>query len=50
MVKYIKTSSIKQVQPEMNVKAQYRDLLWLGASHRYQDGMQVCWDWVDNYF
>lgn len=38
MVKYIKNSSIKQVQPEMNVKVQYRDLLWLGGSYRYQDG------------
>jgi type IX secretion system PorP/SprF family membrane protein len=37
MVKYIKGSSLKQFQPEANVKLQYRDLLWVGASYRYQD-------------
>ena len=38
MVKYIKGSSLQEFQPEANVKLQYRDLLWLGASYRYQDG------------
>ena len=38
MVKYIKGSSIRQFQPEANVKFQYRDLLWVGGSYRYQDG------------
>lgn len=38
MVKYIKGSSIRQFQPEMNLKLQYQDLLWLGGSYRYQDG------------
>ncbi len=38
MVKYIKGSSLKQFQPEANLKLQYRDLLWLGGSYRYQDG------------
>jgi type IX secretion system PorP/SprF family membrane protein len=38
MVKYIKGSSIRQFQPEANVKFQFRDLLWLGGSYRYQDG------------
>ena len=37
MVKYIKGSSIKEFQPELNAKIQYRDLLWLGGSYRYQD-------------
>ena len=38
MVKYIKGSSLKQFQPEANVKFQYRDLLWVGGSYRYEDG------------
>lgn len=38
MVKYIKGSSLKQFQPEANVKLQYQDLLWVGGSYRYQDG------------
>lgn len=38
MVKYIQNSSINQVQPEANVKFQYRDLLWVGASYRHEDG------------
>jgi type IX secretion system PorP/SprF family membrane protein len=38
MVKYIKGSSLKEFQPEVNLKLQYRDLLWLGGSYRYQDG------------
>jgi len=38
MVKYIKGSSIREFQPEANVKLQYQDLLWVGASYRYQDG------------
>lgn len=38
MVKYIKGSSDFDMQPELNIKAQYRDLLWLGGSYRYQNG------------
>jgi type IX secretion system PorP/SprF family membrane protein len=38
MIKYIKGSSLREFQPEANVKLQYRDLLWLGGSYRYQDG------------
>lgn len=38
MVKYISGSSKKEFQPEANVKFQYRDLLWLGGSYRYEDG------------
>ncbi len=38
MVKYIKGSSLKEFQPEANLKLQFRDLLWLGGSYRYQDG------------
>ena len=38
MVKYINGSSKNSFQPEANVKLQYRDLLWVGGSYRYQDG------------
>src|SRR4030095_13388899 len=38
MVKYIYGSSKNDFQPEVNVKFQYRDLLWVGGSYRYQDG------------
>ena len=38
MFKYIHNSSRNDFQPELNVKAQYQDLLWLGGSYRYQDG------------
>src|SRR5215204_436835 len=38
MVKYIGASSKSDFQPEANVKLQYRDLLWVGGSYRYQDG------------
>ncbi len=38
MVKYIKGSSLKEFQPEANIKLQYRDLFWVGGSYRYQDG------------
>jgi type IX secretion system PorP/SprF family membrane protein len=38
MVKYISASSKNDFQPEANVKFQYRDLLWVGGSFRYQDG------------
>jgi len=38
MVKYIKGSSIREFQPEVNIKLQYQDLLWIGGSYRYQDG------------
>ena len=37
MVKYIKGSSLREFQPEANLKLQYRDLLWVGGSYRYQD-------------
>jgi len=38
MVKYIYGSSKNDVQPEANLKLQYRDLFWVGGSYRYQDG------------
>jgi type IX secretion system PorP/SprF family membrane protein len=38
MVKYISGSSLREFQPEANVKFQYRDQFWLGGSYRYQDG------------
>lgn len=38
MLKYIKASSIREFQPEGNVKFQYRDQVWIGGSYRYQDG------------
>ena len=38
MVKYINGSSKNDFQPEANLKLQYRDLFWVGASYRYQDG------------
>ena len=38
MLKYIQGSSINNFQVETNLKLQYRDLLWLGGSYRYQDG------------
>ncbi|MFM2138586.1 MAG: hypothetical protein RJA57_893 [Bacteroidota bacterium] len=38
MVKYIRSSSLREFQPEANVKVQYRDLLWLGGSYRYDEG------------
>ena len=38
MFKYVDGSSKNSFQPEMNVKVQYRDLLWLGGGYRYQDG------------
>jgi type IX secretion system PorP/SprF family membrane protein len=38
MVKYINGSSKNNVQPEANLKLQYRDLFWMGGSYRYQDG------------
>lgn len=38
MLKYIQGSSTNNFQPELNVKMQYRDLMWLGGSYRYQDG------------
>lgn len=37
LVKYVSTSE-KKVQFDLNAKAQYRDLLWLGASYRLDDG------------
>ncbi|HEX6845767.1 MAG TPA: type IX secretion system membrane protein PorP/SprF [Chitinophagaceae bacterium] len=38
MVKYISNSSKSNFQPEANLKLQYRDLMWVGGSYRYQDG------------
>jgi len=38
MIKYINGSSKNNIQPEANVKFQYRDLFWVGGSYRYQDG------------
>lgn len=38
MVKYINGSSKNNIQPEANLKLQYRDLFWVGGSYRYQDG------------
>lgn len=38
MLKYVQGSSKNNFQPEANIKIQYRDLLWLGGSYRYQDG------------
>lgn len=37
MVKYIQNSP-SSPQFDLNVKLQYRDLLWIGGSYRYQDG------------
>lgn len=37
MMKYV-PGSINKVQLDVNAKAQYRDLLWLGASYRLNDG------------
>ena len=38
MFKYVQGSSKNNFQPELNLKVQYQDLLWLGGSYRYQDG------------
>ncbi len=38
MLKYVQGSSINNFQPEMNLKVQYRDLLWVGGSYRNKDG------------
>jgi type IX secretion system PorP/SprF family membrane protein len=38
MLKYVDASSKNNFQPEMNLKIQYRDQLWLGGSYRYEDG------------
>jgi type IX secretion system PorP/SprF family membrane protein len=38
MIKYINGSSENSIQPETNLKLQYRDLFWIGGSYRYQDG------------
>ncbi len=38
MLKYVQGSSINNFQPEMNLKVQYQDLLWLGGSYRNKDG------------
>ena len=41
MIKYIDGSSRNSFQPEANLKLQYRDLMWVGGSYRYQDGYAV---------
>ncbi|MFM2338183.1 MAG: hypothetical protein RL115_1376 [Bacteroidota bacterium] len=38
MMKYIKNSSTPSIQPELNIKLQYRDDVWLGGGYRYQNG------------
>ncbi len=38
MVKYIDGSSKRSFQPEANLKLQYRDLMWVGGSYRYENG------------
>ena len=38
MLKYVQGSSKNNFQPEVNLKLQYMDLLWVGGSYRYQDG------------
>jgi type IX secretion system PorP/SprF family membrane protein len=38
MVKYISGAFKKDYQAELNVKLQYRDLVWLGGSYRQFDG------------
>lgn len=38
MIKYVQNSSNNDFQPEINLKMQYRDLLWVGGSYRYEDG------------
>lgn len=38
MVKYIQGSSKYDVQPELNLKLQYRDDAWIGGSYRYENG------------
>ncbi|TBR19147.1 MAG: type IX secretion system membrane protein PorP/SprF [Chitinophagaceae bacterium] len=38
MLKYVKGTSTNDFQPEGNLKLQYRDLVWLGGSYRYEDG------------
>src|SRR5204863_10215786 len=35
MLKYL---SPLPLQPEINAKLQYRDIVWAGASYRYKDG------------
>ncbi len=41
MVKYIHGSSANDFQPEVNIKMQYRDLFWIGASYRHQNGFSA---------
>jgi len=38
MIKYVRGSSKNDFQIETNLKLQYQDRLWVGASYRYQDG------------
>ena len=38
MLKYVQNSSKNNFQPELNIKAQYRDLMWVGGSYRYENG------------
>jgi type IX secretion system PorP/SprF family membrane protein len=38
MLKYIHGSSKNDFQPELNLKLQFRDMVWIGGSWRYEDG------------
>lgn len=38
MLKYMSGASRAEVQPEANLKLQFRDLFWLGGSYRYENG------------
>lgn len=37
MIKYIRGSTSRGIQPELNTKFQYRDVLWVGGSYRFRD-------------
>jgi type IX secretion system PorP/SprF family membrane protein len=38
MMKYVQASSVNDFQPELNLKVQYRDQMWLGGSYRHENG------------
>jgi type IX secretion system PorP/SprF family membrane protein len=38
MMKYVQASSVNDFQPELNLKVQYRDQIWLGGSYRHENG------------
>jgi type IX secretion system PorP/SprF family membrane protein len=51
MLKYIHGSSKNDFQPELNLKLQYRDMLWIGGSYRYEDGYAAMLGFaVGNFF